>query len=368
MASKLHLSIIKRGVASWNKWRKKNPTITPNLSRAKLTCADLDGVNFSGTNLRGAMLNRTRLLDGDFSSAMLQGADLSDSNLARATFAESNMNGARVIGCNFGLTDLRAADLTKASLQGSDLIYSDLRLANLSNASLSRTSFHLIDFIETNLRNARMTNTVFDHCDLSKAKGLSQIKHDGPSVVDLSTIQNSEGKIPEIFLRGVGFSDTFITYAQSLVSQPIHFYSCFISYSSRDNSFVQRLYADLQSNGVRCWFAPVDMRIGEELRDGIDESIRVHDKLLLVLSRNSVESGWVKKEVESAFEQERKQKRRILFPIRLDNAVMKIDTGWPADIKRTRHVGDFRRWKEHDSYREAFDRLMRDLAVQEEAD
>jgi len=26
-----------------------------------------------------------------------------------------------------------------------------------------------------------------------------------------------------------------------------------------------------------------------------------------------------------------------------------------------RYVGDFTRWKEHDSYREAFDRLLRDL-------
>ena len=37
---------------------------------------------------------------------------------------------------------------------------------------------------------------------------------------------------------------------------PIEFYSCFISYSSKDEEFAKRLHADLQSNGVRCWFAP----------------------------------------------------------------------------------------------------------------
>jgi len=40
---------------------------------------------------------------------------------------------------------------------------------------------------------------------------------------------------------------------------------------------------------------------------------------------------------------------------------MQRDTGWAADIHRTRHIGDFRRWKNHEAYRTAFDRLLRDL-------
>ena len=44
------------------------------------------------------------------------------------------------------------------------------------------------------------------------------------------------------------------------------------------------------------------MKIGDEIRPRIDESIRVHDKLLLVLSESSLASTWVKKEVETAFE------------------------------------------------------------------
>ena len=148
---------------------------------------------------------------------------------------------------------------------------------------------------------------------------------------------------------------------RAIFAEPIQFYSCFISYSSKDQSFVQRLYTDLQANDVRCWFAPEDLKIGEEIRVGIDESIRIHDKLLLVLSKHSIESEWVKKEVETAFEQERKLKRTVLFPIRLDDEVMKIDSGWPADIKRTRQIGDFKKWKNHDEYETAFQRLLRDL-------
>jgi hypothetical protein len=65
--------------------------------------------------------------------------------------------------------------------------------------------------------------------------------------------------------------------------------------------------------------------------------------------------------VEAAMEKESKQKRTMLFPIRLDDSVMNIETGWPADMRRTRHIGDFTDWKEDDAYQKAFDRSMRDL-------
>jgi hypothetical protein len=45
----------------------------------------------------------------------------------------------------------------------------------------------------------------------------------------------------------------------------------------------------------------------------------------------------------------------------LDDAVMKVPTGWPADVRRTRHIGDFQGWKEDDVYQKAFERLIRDL-------
>jgi hypothetical protein len=35
---------------------------------------------------------------------------------------------------------------------------------------------------------------------------------------------------------------------------------CFISYSSKDDEFANRIHADLQNSGVRCWFAPHDLR------------------------------------------------------------------------------------------------------------
>ena len=102
------------------------------------------------------------------------------------------------------------------------------------------------------------------------------------------------------------------------------------------------------------------MKIGDRLRPRIDETIRVYDKLLLVLSKTSVASQWVEQEVETALARERQQATTILFPVRIDNMVMTLETGWPALIRNTRNIGDFRRWKTHDVYQKAFDRLLRD--------
>jgi hypothetical protein len=108
--------------------------------------------------------------------------------------------------------------------------------------------------------------------------------------------------------------------------------------------------------GVRCRFAPEDLKIGERIRVGIDQSVRVHDKLLLILSEHSLAS-------DTALQQERQRKETVLFPVRLDEAVMQSQEGWAAHIKRTRNIGDFCKWRGRKSYQKAFQRLLRELKV-----
>jgi hypothetical protein len=47
--------------------------------------------------------------------------------------------------------------------------------------------------------------------------------------------------------------------------------------------------------------------------------------------------------------------------VRLDDAVMDAKIGWAADIKRSRNIGDFTRWKDHDVYRKGLEGLLREL-------
>jgi len=99
--------------------------------------------------------------------------------------------------------------------------------------------------------------------------------------------------------------------------QAIRFFSCFISYSTVDQGFAHRLYEDLQNEGVRCWFAPHDIKSGKKLHEQIGEAIRLYDRLLLILSEDSMSSEWVKTEIAQARRKEQTQRRQVLFPISL---------------------------------------------------
>ena len=256
--------------------------------------------------------------------------------------------------------DFFKADFINANLSGGGGGGVNLYRADLESANLFGTNLRGANLREANLQNANVGFTVFGDVNLAGARGLDHCHHLGPSVVDYQTLTKS-WPLPLVFLRGCGLPETLIEYVPSLLSVPVRFYSCFISYSTHDQPFADRLYADLQVRGVRCWFAPHDLKIGDFFRQRIDEAIRLHDKLLLILSQKSVQSGWVRDEVESCLERERGERRTVLFPVRLDDAVMHTNEAWAASIRRQRHIGDFREWENHDAYRNVLDRLLRDL-------
>ena len=193
-----------------------------------------------------------------------------------------------------------------------DLGRADLRAANLRGADLRGADLDGTDFGA-----ASVGSTTFVNVDLSTVRDLETVHHEGPSIIGIDTIYLSKGNIPEAFLRGAGVPDDFIVYMHSLAANPIEFYSCFISYSSKDQEFADRLHADLQSKGVRCWFAPHDVQAGRKLYEQIDVAIRLHEKLLLILSTYSLNSEWVKTEIAKARKREVQEKRQVLFPIRL---------------------------------------------------
>jgi hypothetical protein len=351
MANPQLLKVLRQGVAAWNKCRLEDVQSFLGLIKADLSDADLSRVNLFGANFREANLSGANLSGADLNGVDLRRADLTYANLSGANLSEAVLSAAKLSGAK-----LRDADLFRANLSGADLRRADLRRADLSLATLTVAKLCGADLSE-----AHFGSTVLTDIDISEVKGLESVIHEGPSSIGIDTFFLSRGKIPEVFLRGAGVPDTFIKYASSLTNAPFEFHSCFISYSSKDEALAKRLCADLQSNGVRCWFAPEDLKTGDKFRVKIDEAVRIYDKLLLLLSKHSVGSDWVEKEVETAFEKERKQKHTVLFPVRLDGSVMKIESGWPADIRRTRHIGDFTQWKKRDAYQQAFDRLLRDL-------
>jgi len=377
--------------------RKKDPGTQPQgVEVAVAMMTENEQSDYHGTDLRGKDLRRANLRDAKLSEARLTGADLGGANLRDADLSGADLRQASLRG-----TKLYETDLTHANLSGTNLFEADLSGANLTRANLYRISLrgailrgtNLIeadlreadlngaDLYGANLSGARFGRTVLGDIDLSGTKGLVEVQHESMSTIGTDTIQRSKGKIPEKFLRGCGLSDLDIEYAKlaapgfnpeqvTRITDRIHelflaignqYFSCFISYSSKDGEFARSLHDDLQNNGVRCWFAPEDLEIGDKFHGRIDDAIRIHDKLLIVLSENSIKSFWVEKEVETAFEKESKCGCIVFFPIRLDDGVMNTAQVWAADILSTRHIGDFSMWKDQESYQKAFERLLRDL-------
>lgn len=346
MVNQKHLDILEQGVAKWNQWREEQVVIQPSFFGANLSDADLSDANLSNTFLNNV----------NFSGANLKGINLKGANLKGANFSDAYLSGANLVD-----TILVSADLSGADLSGANL-----RNADLTRAYLNRVYLRDAELLDANFTEAIVARVVFGDVDLHAVKGLKTVKHQGPSTIGIDTIYRSHGDIPEVFLKDAGIDDTFLTSIRSLVGKANEYYSCFISYSSKDDAFAKQLHFDLQSQKVRCWFAPEDMKIGDEIRMRIDESIRAYDKLLLVLSEHSVESTWVEDEVEAALEKERfarerGESRTVLFPIQLDESINNFTSGWPAKIRRTRHIGDFTCWKDHDEYQKAFKRLLHDL-------
>jgi hypothetical protein len=343
MADPDQLERLKQSVEDWNAWRNENPSLQVDLSNADLRGASLRGVNLSKVDLHKTLLHGADLYDAHLWRADLSKAILHEACLIRARLWDANLRDASLIEA-----DLRAADLIEADLSGADLRGADLSLARLWNA---------------NLRDMTIENTIFSTVGLNLAKGLAEIQHTGPSRVELHTIQLPQDGSALHFLRGVGVPDEWIDFWQTIMMYPIQYHSCFVSYSSKDETLARRLHADLQDQGVRCWFAPEDLKIGDKFRQRVDEAIHLQDKLLLLLSEHSIASTWVENEVEAALEKEDRQQREILFPIRLDDAVMHTSQAWAGILRRTRYIGDFTHWTDPQAYQQAFQRLLRDLKI-----
>ena len=74
----------------------------------------------------------------------------------------------------------------------------------------------------------------------------------------------------------------------------------FISHSSADNQISERLAKDLLRNGVNAWYSEWEIRLGDSLREKIDQGIGEAEFFIIILSKDSIKSEWVKTELDAA--------------------------------------------------------------------
>lgn len=400
MANPEHFEILKQGVEVWNTWKAEREADSIDCVMAEVLLRfGQDSPGFASFRLRmhsivkagGAAFFNADLSDADLSEMDLGGFDLSGSFLnncvffgafvSATKFGSANLSGADLTACHLTFSDFRrsilsGAILSRANLEFADLSNSVLMGTNLSESHLNSVSLRSAIFDCTRFDRATIASCSFEDIDLRGAIGLESVAHFAPSHVSVDTIFKSEGQIPNVFMRGCGVPDELIRQIPSLISglQPIQFNSCFISYSHRDEDFAKQLLTKMQSIGLRVWFAPEEMKGGEKLHDQIFSAIQLHDKLLLILSEESMSSEWVATEIRRARRVEREQSRRKLFPIRLVDferirqwECFDADSGKDLAIElREYFIPDFSNWNDHDAFEAAFARLLKDLKTEAE--
>ncbi len=341
MANQEQLKILKQGVSIWNKWRAENISAEIDLSQVYLRESDLYKVNLREANLIGADLRRADLSEANLREANLVGADLSNANLSN--------------------TDLRNAKLNNVYLSKAIFCESDLRGSNLSLANIK--------------------GTIFSGVDLSETLGLEEARHYAASTIGVDTIQLSKGKIPEAFLRGCGLNDAEIEFTKITnpnltneeivkiqyriydlrATQALQISPLFISYSHGDTAFVDRLEKGLNAKGVRFWRDIHDLTSGR-IETQIDRAIRQNPTVLLIFSKNSMNSDWVQHEVRKARELEKELGRDALCPIALDDGWK--SSRWPKRVMEQvmeYNILDFSKWEDESTFQAKFAKLLSGL-------
>lgn len=169
MANSKHLAELKKGIKNWNRWRRENPDIIPDLRKADLRKWDLSFINF-----RDAKLAETRFSGACLRSANLSKADLSfsklvETNLKFANLNCSNLSQAILIKANLSEADFMKADLSEANLREANLSKANLRFTQLYKANLTKADLSLAVVKKAQLQNTDMTAVIGLGSDFTEA-------------------------------------------------------------------------------------------------------------------------------------------------------------------------------------------------------
>lgn len=115
----------------------------------------------------------------------------------------------------------------------------------------------------------------------------------------------------------------------------------FISHSSKDKTFVEKLAQDLMELGYEPWLDEWEIEVGDCIPSKIEHGIAGADYVIVVLSQNSVASKWVNREWKTKYWEEIETNRRMVLPIIIDNCEIPklLSTKKYADFRRNYAVG-----------------------------
>jgi len=95
-------------------------------------------------------------------------------------------------------------------------------------------------------------------------------------------------------------------------------FNIFVSYSSRDEVFVSKLVSDLRTYNLNIWIDKEQIDGGDSVPSKVSEGLSTCNFFFIILSKNSVKSRWVKKELDTATMKEIDKNRPKIIPVLIE--------------------------------------------------
>lgn len=96
----------------------------------------------------------------------------------------------------------------------------------------------------------------------------------------------------------------------------------FISHSSVDKPFVDKLVGDLTKVGVTVWYDKFDIKLGDSIPGKINDGLSKAKYFIIVLSNSSVNSKWVQEELNSALMKQINLSGTFILPVKIDDCII----------------------------------------------
>src|SRR4051812_42614928 len=124
----------------------------------------------------------------------------------------------------------------------------------------------------------------------------------------------------------------------------------FISYSQKDKDFVDNLARNLVAAKHHVWMDRWELSLGDSLTQKIEGALTEANAILVIISKNSVESHWFKRELSAGLIRELEERKTLVMPCLIDDCTIPL-------FLRDKLYADFRK-----SPDEAFNLVDKSLA------
>lgn len=98
----------------------------------------------------------------------------------------------------------------------------------------------------------------------------------------------------------------------------------FISYSHKDKEFADKLAINLVRRRHHVWMDRWELNVGDSLLDKVQSALTKSSAILLIVSKNSLDSEWFKKELNASLIRELEERKTLILPCKIDGSVLPI--------------------------------------------